>query len=57
MLERGVHCSYCNHYQKTKTNLKRVTCSSCGKKFPIKEKEIINTQKENKGGLNKVKLD
>ena len=37
-----VVCTFCSHEQNTKTKLERVTCSSCGKKFPntISKKNI-----------------
>lgn len=70
MTKRLVSCPHCKHEQKTKSNLKRVTCSSCGKKFNlnnstdpiIKEAENFNQQiiKEDKAfnkDLKKLKLD
>lgn len=70
MIKRLVSCPHCNHEQKTKSNLKRITCSSCGKKFNtdnsndpiIKEtkdfnKEIIKEDKAFNKELKKLKLD
>ena len=34
-----VKCPKCGHIQKTKSKLLYITCSSCQKKFPIKENE------------------
>lgn len=41
-------CLYCGHEQITKSTLKKITCSSCGKKTPngviniIKIKEAVD---------------
>lgn len=67
---KEVTCPHCEHKQKTRTKLARVTCSSCGKKFPI-ENKILNSYVEenkflpeenletniNKEELKRVKLD
>lgn len=37
-----VICNFCSHKQKSKSKLKRITCSSCGKKILI-ENIPINT--------------
>lgn len=40
-----VVCPYCLHNQRTRSKLKRVTCSSCGRKF-LNKSNIINIPKE-----------
>lgn len=39
MKGRECVCPYCNHKQKSKSNLKRITCSSCGRKYYVNDHE------------------
>lgn len=42
-----VICNFCSHKQKSKSKLKRITCSSCGKKILIENIPINNTPEKN----------
>lgn len=65
-----VVCPNCNHIQVSKSKLKRITCSSCGKKFypeniysneeDLEEqinKEIEKEEKDFNDHVKKLKLD
>lgn len=39
-MKRVVNCSFCNHKQKTRSKLDRITCSNCGRKFYEDNREL-----------------
>lgn len=59
---RKVKCSYCNHIQYSKSQLKYISCSNCRNKFKVEEEpniildEPLEKIREVKT-FNKVKLD
>lgn len=54
-MKRVITCPYCNHEQKSKSQLKYVTCSSCQKKFKPGIKYI--PKQEKKKEAKQIRLD